>query len=61
MFVRDMRATQRNATADCVLLSYPEFNTGYNARDHCIMNTAVTGVFCVINYPAPTGNNEMKG
>ena len=45
MFVRDMRATQRNATADCVLLSYPEFNTGYNVRDHGI--TMVTGVFAL--------------
>ena len=42
-------ATQRNATqrANCVLLSYPKINKGYNARDHCISDTVGYGRFCI--------------
>ena len=36
---------QTQHTANCALLSYPEFNKGYNARYHDI--TMVTGVFAL--------------
>ena len=55
--LRSKQASRGNS----VFLSYPEFNTGYNARDRCINGTVGYGRFCVINYPALTGNNEMKG
>ena len=37
------RAEQSRAEANCVLLSCPKINKGYNARDRSI--TAVMGVF----------------
>ena len=37
--------TKQASRGNSVFLSYPEFNTGYNARDHGI--TMVTGVFAL--------------
>ena len=53
-------ATLKASRGNSLFLSYPEFNTGYNARDRCINGTVGYGRFCAINYPAHTGNIKRK-
>ena len=43
--------SKQASRGNSVFLSYPEFNTGYNARDRCINGTVGYGRFCAINNP----------